>query len=243
MSSARQSDEFVVREQFAEDRPRVVVVADRRPSMRLYPRELPWLHKPSAVATAGRMIVESAVAAHGFPGYLDLADARTPRWLPPTRRQHADRIRRHELERAVYTAREDSLLLAFRHLERARLDVRAGSFVFVLSDFLAPPPASAWRAAESHGWDVVPVVLQDPLWEQSFPNVAGLLLPLPEPVRLTRREVAVRRAANERRRAELLDGFAGLELDPVLLSTEEPVEIFAAFMRWHERRRRRLSVR
>lgn len=242
-SSARHADEFVVREHFAEDQPRVVLVVDRRPEMALYPREFPWLHKPDAVRVAGRMIVESALAAQGFPGYLDLADPRDPRWLAPTRRQNALAITERELERETFTAPQDTLTRALRHMTRSRADVPAASFVFVLSDFLESPPPSAWRVAHTLGWDLVPVIVQDPTWEQSFPNVSGFLLPFEHPVRLTRREVKERRAANERRLRDLLETFASLELDPVLLSSADPVEILAAFMRWHERRRRRLSLR
>ncbi len=115
--------------------------------------------------------------------------------------------------------------------------------MFVLSDFLEPPPQAAWRVAGSLGWDVVPVLVQDATWEQSFPDVSGFMLPLPEPVRLTRRDVMERRAANEHRLADLLETFAELEIDPVLLSSAEPLAVLDAFMRWHERRRRRLSLR
>jgi uncharacterized protein (DUF58 family) len=243
MSSARHADEFIVREHFAEDRPRVVLVVDRRPSMALYPEELPWLHKPAAVAVAGRMIVESAIGADGLPGYLDLADPREPRWLPPTRQEQADEIRRHELARSAYTAPEDSLVRALQHLERSRAYVPRGSFVFVLSDFLAPPPSTVWRAGLALGWDAVPVIVQDPTWEQSFPPVSGFVLPLGRPVRLTRLEADERKEANERRLLDLLETFAAAEVDPVLLSSAEPVEILDAFMRWHERRRARLSLR
>jgi hypothetical protein len=243
MSSARQADEFIVREHFAEDRPRIVLVVDRRPSMALYPEGLPWLHKPAAVTAAGRMVVESAIAADGFPGYLDLADAHVPHWLPPNRQEHAEEIREHELQRAAYTAPEDSLLRALQHLERARADVPPGSFVFVVSDFLASPPAAVWRVSLSLGWDLIPVIVQDPTWEQSFPPVSGFMLPLAQPVRLTRREAEERRQANERRMSDLVETFAAVEVDPVLLSSSEPVEILAAFMRWHERRRARLSLR
>ena len=31
------------------------------------------------------------------------------------------------------------------------------------------------------GWDVVPVVVQDPVWERSFPDVGGVTLPLADP--------------------------------------------------------------
>jgi uncharacterized protein (DUF58 family) len=249
LSSARHADEFVVREHFAEDHPRVVVVVDRRPEMGLYPAELPWLHKPAAVAASARMIVESALAAQGFPGYLDFADPHAPRWLPPNRRRNAALIRERELERTAYTAPQDTLIRSLRHLEHARADVPPASFVFVLSDFLAPPPPSAWRVAGPLGWDLVPVIVQDPHWEQSFPDVSGFALPLAapgasaRPVRLTRGEVRERREANAQRLSQLVGTFASLRLDPVLISSADPLEILSAFMRWHERRRVRLSVR
>ena len=85
LASARDADEFIVREHFADDRLRAVVVVDRRPEMALYPPELPWLHKPAAVAAAGQMIADSAIASQGLPGYLDVTVPGAPRWLPPDR--------------------------------------------------------------------------------------------------------------------------------------------------------------
>jgi uncharacterized protein (DUF58 family) len=249
LSRARDSDEFIVREYFTEESPRVVVFVDRRPAMGLYPPGLPWLHKPSAVATAGRMIVDSAIAAQGLAGYLDFAAARAPCWLPPRKRSNAARIRDHELSRTAWTAPEDNLVLGFRHLVHARHDLPHGAFVFVLSDFLAPPPHALWPMAAEHGWDVVPVVVQDPRWEQSFPDAGGLVLPFAtstgtrRPARLTRREAAERRRANEGRLSALLDGFATVGVDPVLLSSRDAHGILAAFLRWHDRRRRRLRRR
>jgi uncharacterized protein (DUF58 family) len=249
LSSARQSDDFVVREHFSEESPRVVVVVDRQPSMSLYPTEFPWLHKPSVIGTAGRMIVDSTLAAQGLSGYLDLANPRHPRWLPPRRWQDAPHIRDRELLRSTYTAPANNLTLAFRHLVLARRDLPLGSFVFVLSDFLAAPAPAVWQTADALGWDVVPVVLQDPRWEQSFPAASGVALPLAAPdgalrlVRLTRTEAAERREANERRHAALLRTFAALQLDPVLLSSTDTGEILRAFLRWHERRRHRLRQR
>ena len=249
-SSTREGDDFVIREHFAEDSPRVVVVVDRRPGMSLFPAELPWLHKPAAVAEAGRMVAESALAARGLPGYLDLADPRNPAWLPPQRQLNATRMRERELRRDAFTAPPENLTLAFRLLARSRRELPAGTFVFVLSDFLVSPSPAAWRTMLSLGWDVVPVVIQDPRWEQSFPDVAGLALPVTAPgdgrlrlVRLTRREASARRQANERRREELLQTFRSLGLDPVLLSTHEPVEILSAFLAWHERRLLRMRRR
>lgn len=250
VSSAREADEFVVREHFAEDLLRVVLVVDRRPEMRLFPVELPWLHKPAAVAAAGRMVVESTLAAQGVPGFLELSDPRRPTWVAPRRRADAARIRDRELLREGYTAPPESVTLALRHLLQRRSEAPRGTFVFVFSDFLAPQSPADWRAAAGRGWDLVPVVVQDPRWEQSFPDVAGVSLPVAvpgqatlRPVRLGRRDVRARRAANERRLEDLLGSFRGLGLDPVLLSSHEPVEILAAFLRWHERRLRRLRRR
>lgn len=250
LASARDSDDFIVREHFADDRVRTMLVVDRRPEMSLYPAELPWLHKPAAVSAAGRMIAASTLAAQGLPGYLDLADPRAPNWLPPHRQLNAVRIGEEELPRTAFTAQADNLTVAFRHLARSHGDLPRGTFVFVLSDFLVVPSASAWRTAASSGWDVVPVIVQDPRWEQSFPDVSGVALPVTVPgsgalglVRLSRREAAARREANERRLDGLLRLFAALELDAVLLSSHEPPEILRAFLAWHERRLRRLRRR
>ena len=85
----------------------------------------------------------------------------------------------------------------------------------------APIPASALLTAAARRWEVVPVVVQDPTWEQSFPLARSVVVPLVEPgagevleVRLSRREARARRGANERRRDELLGGFVALGLDP-----------------------------
>jgi uncharacterized protein (DUF58 family) len=247
VSSARGADEFVVREHFAEDVLRVVLVVDRRPEMRLFPAELPWLHKPAAVAAAGRMVVESTLAAQGVPGYLELVEPQAPTWIPPRRQLDAVRIRDRELLRDDFTAPPDNVALALRHLLRRRAEAPPGTFVFVFSDFLASQVPAAWRVAAARGWELVPVVVQDPRWEHSFPAVSGLSLPVAvpgegtlRPVRLSRREASERRAANERRLAELLDFFRRLELDPVALSSNGRAEILRAFLRWHERRLQRL---
>lgn len=250
VSSAREADEFVVREHFAEDVLRTVLVVDRRPEMALFPAELPWLHKPAAVAAAGRMVVESTLAAQGVPGYLEVVEPRAPRWLPPRRQSDAVAIRDRALPRGDYAAPPESVALALRHLLRRRAEVPRGTFVFVLSDFLAPQPRNVWRAAARRGWNLVPVLVQDPRWEQSFPDVGGLALPVAVPgagvageIRIGRREARTRRAANERRLEGLLELFGGVGLDPVLLSSDDPVEILGAFLRWHERRLQRLRRR
>jgi hypothetical protein len=76
--------------------------------------------------------------------------------------------------------------------------------------------------------------------------VSGVVVPLRDPasgrvthVRLTRKEVAARRQANEERLAALLGDFELLDLDPVLVSSSEPVELLASFLDWAGLRRAR----
>ena len=56
-----------------------------------------------------------------------------------------------------------------------------GSFVFVLSDYLAPIRPAEWVRLRALRWDVVPVIVQDPTWEQSFPDVRGVVVPFADP--------------------------------------------------------------
>src|SRR5436853_7655744 len=63
LSAARDSDELVVREHFAEEAARVVLLVDPGPTMALFPDALPWLHKPAAVESAARLIEASAYRA------------------------------------------------------------------------------------------------------------------------------------------------------------------------------------
>jgi uncharacterized protein (DUF58 family) len=233
LSSARETDEFIVREHFAEEAPRVIILCDYRPSMAFFSPALPWLSKPRALRGAADLVVQSAVAAHSFVGYLDVA-ATEPLWRPP-RTQHVPE--ELNLDRP-FTAPPDALRRAFRHLEEHRRVLPTGTFVFVLSDFLEAAD-DVWLDALENRWDVVPVVIQDPVWEQSFPDIAGTVVRLVDPrggrvraVRFRADEVAERRAANEQRRADLLTRLRDLDLEPVLVSSDEPDEILAAFLEW-----------
>ena len=116
-------------------------------------------------------------------------------------RTHADRAlarragRARRRPRARSTTRSAACCAAGAHCRRA-----ASS---------SCSPTSSATSAPARGWgsrrlasDVVPVVIQDPTWERSFPDVSGVLLPVvdvetgaPRPVRLTRRETRARRAA------------------------------------------------
>ena len=242
LSAATGRDEFIVRDHAADEAPRVALVCDRRPAMGIYAPPLPWLSKPRALieATATHRRERRRGARRRRVARLRrrravLAAAGTPR-RAVARRRAAERRRS---TRPRTTSRRHS-----RFLGRLRSDLPTGSFVFVLSDFLVPPPPDAWLDATGHGWDVVPVVIQDPAWEQSFPDVGSVVVPIADPrsgrvalVRLTRREVEERRAANEARLRGLLDELTSLGLEPVLLGTSDPHEIDRAFVEWAEARR------
>ncbi len=57
LSTAKGRDEFVVRERFAEEAPRIVIVCDRRPQMAHFASPLPWLDKPQAMRNAVELIL------------------------------------------------------------------------------------------------------------------------------------------------------------------------------------------
>ena len=243
LSSARQRDEFVVRERFAEEAPRVVIVCDRRSEMNLHRLPLPWLDKALAMRHTAELIMQSAGLVGGFVGYLDYADGE-PYWLPPQGGRRLWELREERLVSDVFGAPAGTVADAVSHLTEHVRAVTPGSFVFVLSDFLDPPGEEIWLKALERRFDVVPVVVQDPTWEQSFPAVAGIVVPMRDPrsgrtidVRVTKKEAAARRAANAERLESLMLGFGRTGLDPVLVSSSEPVEILPAFLEWADMRR------
>ncbi|HUH14460.1 MAG TPA: DUF58 domain-containing protein [Gaiellaceae bacterium] len=238
LSLARGADEFVVREHFAEEAPRVVVLCDRRPSMSLFGAEWPWLRKPEAILQSVRLIGDSAVAARGLLGYFDEGEP-TPFWHPPRSEGEAGRL---DADRP-FGAPEDTLVRGLGHLIEQRRDLPAGTFVFVLSDFLVQPDRDDWLRALERRWEVVPVVIQDPVWEQSYPDVGGLVLAFADPgggdaglVRLSPAEAERRREENEQRRRGLLYHLRALDLDPVLVSSHEPRDVLFSFLSWADQR-------
>lgn len=238
LSLARASDDFVVREHFAEEAPRIVVVCDRRPSMALFPEHLPWLHKPSAIRKCIRLISDSATAARGLAGYLDEAEGERF-WRPPRSERELGRV---DLERP-FRAPRDTLSSSLRHLLDQRGDLPSGTFVFILSDFLEEPARDDWLHALERRLELVPVVIQDPVWEQSFPRVHGAALPFRDAetngralTYLTASEVEERRQGNERRLTLLLRRFRSLDMDPVLVSSHARGEVLRAFLTWADGR-------
>ena len=244
LSSARGTGEFIVRERFAEEAPRVVLVVDRRPAMSLYPPELPWLSKPAALRAASALVADSAVRANGFVGYVDHARGEPePFWRPPVSPAERWRVKESHLPFDRFDAAEDNLDGVLSFLARLRGVLPSGSFLFVFSDFLVSPPRDAWLRAVERRWDIVPVVIQDPVWEASFPDAGAVVLPVLDastgklrPVRLTAREAAARREVNEQRRVELVRDFRRLGVEPVLVDSADPGEILRAFVSWSDHR-------
>jgi hypothetical protein len=214
--------------------------------MGLYPGWSPWLSKPEAARRATEAIVESAIAARGAVGYLDWAqqddDDGGPFWLRPRARSPLELIAERD-HGAGFDACERSLGRTFDFLGRSAGTLGAGSFIFVLSDFLDPPSPSMWLSGIARRWELVPVVIQDPTWEQSFPAVGPVLVLVVDPiggevleVRLRRSEARAERERRERARADLLSELASIALDPILLDSDDPAAVGRAFVEWAERR-------
>jgi uncharacterized protein (DUF58 family) len=242
LSAASGRDEFIVRDRAADEAPRVVIVCDRRPAMGIYDESLPWLSKPRAVTEVTAALVTSALAARADVASLDYG-AGGAYWLPPGRRDVPWLVQERQ-ESAAHDAPEDNLVEACEFLGRLHSDLRSGTFVFVVSDFLVPPPHDTWLDAGARGWDVVPVIVQDPVWEQSFPDVGSVALPIRDPrsgrtelVRLSRRETRTLRTRNEARLARLHDEFVSLDLEPIVIGTSDPFDVDHAFVEWAELRR------
>jgi len=244
LSTARGRTEFVVRERYAEEAPRVVVFCDYSASMALYPPQLPWLAKPAAVRSATELIVESAEASSAAVAYLDVADGE-PYWLAPGSRGTLDLVRHRQDAIAQYDAPPDGLTRGLSFLGRFGSQLSSGTFVFVVSDFLEVElSTSAWLTAAARRWELVPVLVQDPTWERSFPDVGSIVLPLADPrdgraldIYVSRREARARRTANELRRSDLLCWLTSLGLEPVVIESSDDREIDAAFLAWAARRR------
>jgi uncharacterized protein (DUF58 family) len=248
LSTARGADEFVVRERFAEEAPKVVIVCDRRPEMACYGPPLPWLDKPAAMRTVVELVLASAGAAGGFVGYLDYADGE-PHWRQPKGDRKLIELRDERLWSNEYGGPTDWLERSVEHLASHTRAVTPGTFVFLLSDFIPSPSTELWLSAIEHRWDVVPIVIQDTTWEQSFPDVDGIVVPMRDArtgtvssVRMRRKEVVARREENRERTAALLEMFRQLDIDPVVVTSSDRGDILAEFLLWTDLRRTRRVI-
>ncbi len=242
LSAARSEDAFIVRERFADESPRVVIVADRRPAMALCPPGLPWLDKAATLHNASLLIAASTARSRGALGSLDFGDGDVePVWLSP-RPSGQWRVE----ERAAtgpFAAPADAIERSLSYLGMLRSSLPVGSFVFVLSDFLADASLATWLEAIGRRWDIVPVVIQDPVWEASFPEIGGVVVTFVDAasgavrrVRMRRGEARRLRAAHEARHKALVRGFIDLGLDPVVLTSSDPEAILAGFLSWADAR-------
>jgi uncharacterized protein (DUF58 family) len=238
LSAARGSDEFVVRERFADEAPRVVVLADRRPSMSVQASAVRPLDKPQSILTALELIGASARHARSLTGYLDYATGE-PYWRPPRTEQRAQK---GTFERP-FQAPADTVSRALEFLGEHRRDLPTQAFVFILSDFVVPPDLRAWQRGLEHRWELVPVMIQDPVWERTFPDVGGISVPYADPatgrvvpVYLSRREGRRLRDEHESRWDARVRDFRSLGLEPVAVHSHDYAEMLAAFLRWADLR-------
>jgi uncharacterized protein (DUF58 family) len=238
LSAARGTDEFIVRERFADEAPRVVVVADRRPSMSIRSSALRPLDKPAALVRSIDLIGRSSTAARSLTGYLDHAQGE-PYWRAPRTETRAEP---GSLDR-TFAAPPDTVSRALDFLAEHRRDLPTQAFVFVLSDFVVAPDANAWQRALEQRWELVPVLIQDPVWERSFPDVGGITIAYADPesgsvqpVYLTRREAHRLRALHEERWDELVRTFRSLGVEPVIVHSHDDGDLLAAFLRWADLR-------
>lgn len=222
LSAARNTDVFVVQETFAAETPRVAIAVDPRPAMSLYAPPFPWLDKGAATQCVTELIARSARAARAR-----VLEERRPAQVTSCNLPPAD------------------LGTVLRALARHTTRLPAGSFVFVVSDFLSELDPRHWVTLRARAWDVTPVLVQDPTWERSFPEVSGIAVPFVDAesgavreVWLSRREARARRAAHEERFERLLDRFRRLRLDPVVVDDADPELVLRQFLAWAARRQR-----
>ena len=167
LSAIRGEDHFVVRESYGEEAPIVCFTVDRGSSMALYPREYPWLHKPDAVRQMAEVVSLSANQYHCPLSYLD-----DESWRPPSTMTGLDQIL-ELVDARGYDGEEDTLDALFGLLRSVEHLLPPGTFIFCCSDFLEVPAERTLAMVADADWALVPVIVQDPLWEQSYPDVAA----------------------------------------------------------------------
>jgi hypothetical protein len=196
------------------------------------------LDKPRALLTALDLIAASAQAARSLTGYLDFAEGE-PFWRPPRTEARAEPAN----EARSFAGPADNVSRGLDFLAEHRRDLPTQAFVFILSDFVVPPDLRVWQQALEHRWELVPVLIQDPVWERTFPEISGVTVPYSDPktgrvypVYLTRREAARLRVEHEKRWDGLVRDFRSLALEPVNVHTHDLGEMLGSFLRWADLR-------
>jgi hypothetical protein len=171
-------------------------------------------------------------------GYLDYANGE-PYWRAPRSEARAD----PGMYERPFDAPNDNVSKGLDFLGEHRRELPTQAFVFVLSDFLVPPDLAVWRRALEHRWELVPVVIQDFVWERSFPDVGGISIPYADartgrvfPVYVTARDAKRLRAAHQERWDRLVRDFRSLGCEPVAVHRADLGEILGAFLRWADLR-------
>ena len=247
-----------MRERFNEETPAVVIVVDRRPEMALYPTDLPWLHKPAALHEVARVLVASALNQRSLARVPRLrartaaAEAGAPFWQPPRAQANVWREgSRDRLERYLddaFDAPEDNVARALEFLGTVRSAVPIGSFVFVVSDFIAPPAAGAVgargrprlgrRPGDRAGPDLGAELPADRRRaSSSLGDAHGAERAARAPVGAARSRSG---AGSTRRGSQTLRrDFVRLGLDPVLVGDAAPERVHATLLEWANVRARR----
>lgn len=237
LSALSGQEQFLVRESYGEEAPTIVIACDRRPSMALYPERFPWLCKPLAMQRFSELVVKAAAHYHCPIAYLD-----QQHWQPPKMTGEFNEVTALSAEQQ-FSAREadgDALLLQLQQFEH---QLPPGSFVFLLSDFNELPSTHAISTALDAEWDLIPVVLRDPTWEQSYPiEIAGLSVPVSDTngelrfLRQSKAQANQRRQANEQLMSEIDHLFTSHGFPPLLLASAQDEAISESVIAWHERR-------
>jgi len=238
LSALRGEDHFVVRESYGEEAPIVCFTVDRSASMALYPREYPWLNKPDAVRRMAEIVALSAGHYHCPLAFLD-ADS----WRAPSTATGLEELV-ELVDGRRYDRSEDTIDSLFGTLRSVEHLLPGGTFVFCCSDFMQVPSTQALAMIVDAEWTLVPVIVQDPLWEQSYPEAAGeVALPVYDEtgrfrlLRQSRTEVRERRAANEERLRHLDNLFTSFSFPPIIVSELDPHALGEALRSWNVRRR------
>lgn len=228
--------------QFRQDEiMRAVIVVDRSPRMSWYPS--PWLSKPQVIVAAGCMIIDSIKRHHGLIGYLDYAnwtENSKPFWRSPNQETESDRVRNRNLLYKKFAAPENNMSLAIEWLFALKAHIPPESFIFLLSDFLVMPDYSLLEVAAER-WDLVPIVIQDPVLEASFPVWRGKIpvwLPevLPNGQRkasyLSALDAQAIRIEHQNRLRAIMKVFDYIKVHPITLFSADPEQVYDAFLGW-----------
>jgi len=243
--STGEHPEFYIREHIEEEAIATVVILDRVPSMQNPPEGagVPMLAKQDVAVEAGCGLVDiTKKSIGGAVGYRDFANGELFR-RAEYGRTRARRIKERNLPYPVFKARPGQLA---EHLRTFRS--RPGVFVAVCSDFqdetLRDPNIWAHLAVS---YDPIPVVIQDLVWEMTFPDhLAPMTVPIPDPVsgvyrltRISKGRAEQMREANEAQIRDLRALWSSQGIIPVELNAVDPRGIEAAFQRMAKLRKSR----